>query len=164
MLRLLLLLPLLFGCGYHFVGKGELPGKVSSLAIVPFENHTQEPRLGDFFTAALREEFISRGPRVVPQAEAEALLEGEVVGLSLRSLAYDESAKARQYRATVEVAVRLVRRGDGEVLWEEKELRGSREFLVSGEVMMDEGAKEEALRRVAADLAEEIYFRLTEGF
>ena len=29
---------------------------------------------------------------------------------------------------------------------------------------MDEGAKEEALRRVAADLAEEIYFRLTEGF
>lgn len=163
-MRLLLVLSFLFGCGYHFVGKGELPGRVSSLAIVPFGNHTHEPRLGDFLTAALREEFINRGARVVPQAEAEALLEGEVVGFSLRSLAYDESAKARQYRATVEVAVRLVRRGSGEVLWEVKGLKGSREFLVSGEVMMDERAKEKALSRVAADLAEEIHFRLTGGF
>ncbi|RLA97297.1 MAG: hypothetical protein DRG32_03845, partial [Deltaproteobacteria bacterium] len=70
-----LFLVFFFGCGYHFVGKGRLPGEIGSIAIAPFENQTDEPHLGKIMEEALRAELIRRrGVKVVEEGSAEAIL------------------------------------------------------------------------------------------
>lgn len=161
MLRLLLLLPLLFGCGYRFVGAPYLPEGIRSIAIGEFQNLTAEPQLDSLLRRALREEFTFRGVPLVKSEEADATLEGRVIGISFRSLAYDESARARQYRATLQVDLRLVR--GRRVLWEGRGLTETETFNVRGNEILDDEAKDRALRKMAEDLAEEVYLRLATG-
>ena len=160
-----LFLVFFFGCGYHFVGKGRLPGEIGSIAIAPLENQTDEPHLGKIMEEALRAELIRRrGVKVVEEGSAEAILKGKITSLHFASLAYDEEGRAREYRASISLDLQLIRREGQEVLWEIRRLIGREEFRVRGDIALDEGRKEEALREIARDLAREVYLRMIEGF
>jgi len=161
----LLFLAFLVGCGYHFVGKGKLPGGINSIAIVAFENRTDEPHLGKIMEEAFRAELISRrGVKVVEEGSAEAILKGKITSLHFASLAYDAEGRAREYRVSISLDLQLIGREDQEVLWEIRRLIGREEFQVRGDIALDEGRKEEALREIARDLAREVYLRMIEGF
>ncbi len=160
-----LFLVFFFGCGYHFVGKGKLPGEIGSIAIAPFKNQTDEPHLGKIMEEAFRAELISRrGIKVVEEGSAEAILKGKITSLRFASLAYDAEGRAREYRVSVFLDFQLVRKKDQKVLWEVRRLTERKEFQVRGDIALDEGRKEEALREIARDLAREVYLRMTEGF
>jgi len=167
MLKKIALLFLAFsvGCGYHFVGKGKLPGGINSIAIAAFENRTKEPHLGKIIEEALRAELISRREvRVAEGESAEAILKGKITSLHFASLAYDAEGRAREYRVSVFLDLQLVRKVDQKVLWEVRRLTERKEFQVRGDVTFDEERKEEALREIARDLAREVYLRMIEGF
>jgi outer membrane lipopolysaccharide assembly protein LptE/RlpB len=154
------------GCGYKLMGReGEFPEGITSLAIGPLENQTKEANLGAIFVSALRKEFIFRHEvEIVSEQKAQASLQGTITSLTVRSLAYDEEARAREYRVTITLNLLLIRHGDDEILWRGDNIEGDWEYLASTNVIVEEGRKDSAVHKIAADLAEEIYIKIKERF
>lgn len=154
------------GCGYKLMGRGgEFPDEITSLAIGPLENRTKEANLGAIFVSALRKEFIFRREvEIVNEQKAQAALQGTITSLTVCSLAYDEEARAREYRVTITLNLLLIRKGDDAILWRGDNIEGESEYLASTNVIVEEGRKDSAVRKIAADLAEEIYIKIKERF
>jgi outer membrane lipopolysaccharide assembly protein LptE/RlpB len=155
-----------FGCGYKLMGRGgEFPEEITSLAIGPLENTTKEANLGAICVSALRREFIYRHEvEIVSEQKAQATLQGTIISITVRSLAYDEEARAREYRVTITLDLLLIRRGNAEVLWQGNGITGSEEYFASSDVMVEEGRKNAAIRMIADDLAETTYIKIKERF
>src|SRR4030042_6059507 len=109
---------LLWGCGYRMVGKEtHNPPGLNSIAIPTFVNKTFEPGIEIQFTQAFLREFIQdRRVKLVDRKEADSLLEGVVTSFNLRSVSYDRSGLALEYKATVVLDLTLKKRS-GEILW-----------------------------------------------
>jgi outer membrane lipopolysaccharide assembly protein LptE/RlpB len=154
------------GCGYHIMGRGgEFPEGITSLAIVPLENSTKEVNLGAIFVSALRREFIYRHEvEIVTENKADASLQGTITSITTRSISYDREARATEYRVIILLDLLMVRRGNGEILWRGNGIKGSAEYLASTDVIVEEGRKNTAIRKIADDLAEEIYIKIKERF
>jgi outer membrane lipopolysaccharide assembly protein LptE/RlpB len=154
------------GCGYHIMGRGgEFPEGITSLAIVPLENSTKEVNLGAIFVSALRREFIYRREvEIVTENKADASLQGTITSITTHSISYDREARATEYRVTIRLNLLMVRRGNGEILWQGNGIKGSAEYLASTDVIVEEGRKNTAIRKIADDLAEEIYIKIKERF
>src|SRR6185436_15914604 len=98
-----LVLPLILGvlvaagCGYSL--RGNLPAHIKTVAVPVFRNRTSEPGVENFLTGAVVEAFSTNGRlRVVRPDRADSILEGEVVGYQVQSIAYDPQANVQQYR------------------------------------------------------------------
>ena len=154
------------GCGYHAVGRGgAYPGGITSIGFFPLENRTTEPNLEAKLLAALRKEIISRRDiDVAASTSAQGVLRGKVTTFTTGSIAYDREARAREYRVTIGVDMELIRRRDGTLLWKGNNIQRHREYRASSEVLINEESKNNALRDLVEELAEEIYFRMKEGF
>ncbi len=154
------------GCGYHIMGKGgEFPEGITSLAIIPLENKTKEPNLTSIFTSALRREFIFRREvEIVAEEKAEAALQGSIDSINIVSIAYDEHGRAIEYDITIALDLRLVRRGNNAVLWKGDKIAATWHYKASFDVMVNEGNKNTAIQKIAADLAEKIYIMIKERF
>ena len=166
LLAIITLFSTTFGCGYQIMGRGgEFPEGITSLAIVPLENTTKEANLSAIFVSALRREFIFRREvEIVSEQKAQASLQGTITSITTHSIAYDEEARAREYRVIITMNLLLVRHGDGEILWRGDEIRGFEEYVASTDVIVEESRKDSAIRKIADDLAEEIYIKIKERF
>jgi len=145
----------LTGCGYSF--RGNLPDHIKTVAVPVFTNKTAEPAVETLLTSAVVEAFASNGRlRVVKPEEADAILDGEVVGYSVQSIAFDNQANVRQYRLMVTMNLRLrdVRRSS--ILFEQQSLREKADFLVQGAVSQTIGVEEGAVRSAATEIARSI--------
>jgi len=154
-LGLALLVVSLAGCGYSF--RGNLPDHIKTVAVPVFTNKTSEPAVENFLTSAVVEAFASNGRlRVVKPEDADAILDGEVVGYSVQSIAFDNQANVRQYRLMVTMNLRLrdVRRSS--ILFEQQSLREKADFLVQGAVSQTIGVEEGAVRSAATEIARSI--------
>ena len=154
-LGLALLALCLAACGYSF--RGNLPDHIKTVAIPVFTNRTAEPAVETLLTSAVVEAYASNGRlRVVKPEDADAILDGEVVGYSVQSIAFDNQANVRQYRllVTMNLKLRDVRRNS--VLFEQQGLREKSDFQVLGAVSQTIGAEEGAVRSAARDIARSI--------
>jgi outer membrane lipopolysaccharide assembly protein LptE/RlpB len=154
-LGLALLVVGLAGCGYSF--RGNLPDHIKTVAVPVFTNKTSEPAVENFLTSAVVEAYASNGRlRVVRPEDADAILDGEVVGYSVVSIAFDNQANVRQYRLAVTMNIRLrdVRRSS--ILFEQQNLREKADFQVQGAVSQTIGAEEGAVRSAATEIARSI--------
>jgi outer membrane lipopolysaccharide assembly protein LptE/RlpB len=154
-LGLALLVVGLAGCGYSF--RGNLPDHIKTVAVPVFTNKTSEPAVENFLTSAVVEAYASNGRlRVVKPEDADAILDGEVVGYSVVSIAFDNQANVRQYRLSVTMNIRLrdVRRSS--ILFEQQNLREKADFQVQGAVSQTIGAEEGAVRSAATEIARSI--------
>ena len=154
-LGLVLLAAALAGCGYSF--RGTLPEHIQTVAIPVFANKTGEPAVENFLTSAVVEAFSTNGRlRVVGADDADAILEGEVIGYALQSIAFDSLANVRQYRLIVTMNLRFrdVRRNT--VLFEQQRLREKADFQVLGAVSQTISREESAVRAAAIDIARAI--------
>ena len=97
---------LLTGCGYSL--HGNLPDRIKTVAVPVFVNRTAEPAVENFLTQAVVQAFSTNGRlRVVKPAEADAILEGEVVGYQVQALAFDPRANIQQYRLLVTMSLKM---------------------------------------------------------
>ena len=154
-LGLVLLAVALAGCGYSF--RGNLPDHIKTVAVPVFTNKTSEPAVGSLLTSAVVEAFASNGRlRVVKPEDADAILDGEVVGYSVQSIAFDNQANVRQYRllVTMNLKLRDVRRST--VLFEQQSLQEKADFRVLGAVSQTIGAEEGAVRAAATEIGRSI--------
>ncbi|PYO15434.1 MAG: hypothetical protein DMD75_02920 [Candidatus Rokuibacteriota bacterium] len=145
----------LTGCGYSF--RGNLPDHIKTVAVPVFTNKTSEPAVETFLTSAVVEAFASNGRlRVVRAEEADAILDGEVVGYSVQSIAFDNQANVRQYRLVVTMNLRLRDVKKSSILFEEQSLKEKADFQVMGAVSQTISGEEAAVRTAATVIARSI--------
>ena len=158
-LRVLLVLTagalLLAGCGYSL--RGSLPGHIRTVAVPVFTNKTQQPAVENFLTRAVVDAFVTSGRlKVVRLEEADSILEGEIVGYQLDSLAYDSRANVREYRLTVTLNLQFRDVRQNVMLWRQEGVQEKADFRVVGQVATTIAGEESALRQAAVDIGRAI--------
>jgi len=143
------------GCGYSF--RGTLPEHIQTVAVPVFVNKTGEPKLGSVLTNGVLEAFSTNGRlRVVRREDADAVLEGEVIGYSVVSISYDSNANVRQYRLTVTMNLKLLDMKKSAVLFEEHGLSEKADFNVQSAVSQTIAVEETAVRSAAIEIGRAI--------
>ena len=151
------------GCGYSL--RGNLPDHLKTVAVPVFQNRTAVPAVENFLTNAVVNAFATNGRlRVVAAAQADAILEGDITGYSLQSIAFDAAANVRQYRLTVTLTLRFrdVRRN--EMLFQRTGYSDRSDFTVPGTVAETIVATETALQLAATDIARSVVSFAIEPF
>jgi outer membrane lipopolysaccharide assembly protein LptE/RlpB len=152
---LALMLATLAGCGYSL--RGTLPEHVKTVAVPVFANKTAEPAVENLLTQAVVQAFSTNGRlRVVKPEEADAILEGEVVGYEIQALAFDPRASIRQYRLVVTMNLRFRDVQRKTLLFEHARFQEKADFRVVGVVSQTISREESALQAAAVDIARAI--------
>jgi hypothetical protein len=122
-----------------------------------FKNRTSEPGVENFLTGAVVEAFSTNGRlRVVGTAKADSVLEGEVTGYQVQSIAFDPRANVQQYRLVVTLNLRFRDLKRDTVLFEQQNLQERSDFRTLGVVSQTISREETALRAAATDIARAI--------
>lgn len=142
-----------------------VPAGISTVAISPPSNKTQEPQLSRLFASAIHKEINGRKElQVVASHKADAVLKGTITSFTTRSVAYDAEGRATEYRISMKLDFELIHREDGKMLWQGKNIEGHEEYRASTVVLVNERKKDMAIRKLAEDMAQTVYFRMKEGF
>jgi hypothetical protein len=154
---------LLAGCvGYHLGPvNGETAGE-KSIEILPFNNQTLQPRLGDAVTQALRERLQTDGTyHVATHGEGDIVVTGVITRYQRRGLSYlnNDVTTTDNYRVNVTVHVVARERATGKVLLD-KNVTGYTLVRVGTDLA---DAERQAQPLLAEDLARSITELLTEG-
>jgi len=154
LLLFLLALPV-GGCGYTV--RGTLPAHINTVAVPIFRNRTPEPAIESLITRAVVEAFSTNGRlRVVGSGQADAVLDGEITGYSVDSIAFDADANVRLYRLAVTVNLRLRDRRRKTLLFQQDGVREQADFRVQNAVAQTISREETALRVAATDIGRAI--------
>ena len=143
----------LLGCaGYQFVGDGPslLDAKYSSIAVMELENLTAEIGLGAACARALQAQ-VANTDRVVSSPQKSALvLDGVIVDVEDRALAFAGEPGARQLEAEVVIEVTVVAvAGDREVFRDQSV--GRARFSAAGDAAQNDGSRRAALVRACSE-------------
>ena len=151
---------LVTGCGYHVPGASDdwVGGKARTVYIRLFNNQTTEPFLENFVTDALIDE-LSRS-RVIKLTEnssyAELTLSGNVESFTSNALAFNSSDRITEYRATMNISVRLTDKNNNQTIWQDK-LRRSNDYLATVNKNLQLEGRRVSARQVAKRLAEDVH-------
>jgi len=119
------------GCGYSLAGRGSfLPDYIKVIGVPTFANRTSLFNLETQMTDKVRAEFIGRGKyRIVPDAQnVDAVLTGEVSGVSITPLSFTNQQLASRYMITMTARVELRDQRENKVLWENPALVFRQEY------------------------------------
>src|SRR6266511_175624 len=142
LLLLTLITALLAGCGYGV--SGSLPEHIKTVAVPVFKNKTQEPAVEHGITSAVVTAFVNSGRlKVVPLDQADAVLDGEIVGYAIEPLTFDRRLNAREYRLRVVLNI---------------------EFRVVGQVSDTISREEGAVRQAAVEIGRKLVTQVVDRF
>jgi hypothetical protein len=132
-----------------------MPAGITSLGIPTFTNQTQSYRLEQKLTRAVLSEFLSRTRMRVTStsADADAVLYGEIRSLSSSPVTFGQDTFASAFLVTVQVSVKLVRRSDGKILWENPDFMFRERYVLDPRVTEFFSEQNPALERLARDFA-----------
>jgi hypothetical protein len=154
---------LLAGCaGYHLgpVNGGEAREK--SIEVLPFNNQTLQPRLGDAVTQALRERFqVDVTYHLATQGDGDVVVSGVITRYHRQGLSYlsKDATTTQNYRVDVVAHVIARERATGKALLDKD---------VSAYTLVNVGmdlasAERQAAPLLAENLARNIAEKLTDG-
>ena len=93
----LILLPLLAGCGYYST-KSKTAKDIKSIAVTFFQNNTAEPNLEIAFTELVINNLLRDNTlKVVAEDDADALLEGSIVAFRNVPFSFNADLNAEEY-------------------------------------------------------------------
>ena len=122
------------GCLYGFAGGG-LPGHISTVAILPFDNQTPEPSLTQEASEAIREAMEQRlGLRASAEATADAVVRGAIlrytadIPLSFQGGQVGGNVSVTRRRVQISVRVEIYDQREGRVLWERSSIQVDGEY------------------------------------
>ena len=161
------------GCGYALAGRGSfLPDYIRVVGIPQLENHSTFSQVEQVLTEKIRIEFIGRGKySVVPDASgSDAVLSGEITGMSLQPVGYNEQQLATRYLLTMTMRVRFTDARTSAVLWsndaltfrEEYELSTRGNTAIEGAGFFDQ--ERSSVDRIAGDVARSVVTAILEAF
>jgi hypothetical protein len=125
-LLLLLVLPVMWGCGYRLAGRGAsiIPDDARTIWLPLFENTSTSPEAAGFVTESLRQGMVKRiGLELVfDGAAADLIMEGDVRSFQVKPLDQFEGGGTARYQVTVTVNLRLLDNRDNRLLYESRDL------------------------------------------
>ena len=143
------------GCGYST--RGNLPPHVKTVAVPMFKNLTPEPAIENVITAAVVNAFASGGKlKVVDVEQADSLLEGEITGYNVESIAFDPSINAQVFRLRVGLNVQFRDLRAHVILWRQEGLQERADFRVAGQVAQTIAVEQGAARQAALDIGRKV--------
>ena len=159
-------------CGYSLAGRGSfLPEYIKTIGIPTFENRTPIFNLETQVTQKVRSEFIGRGHyQIVPEAtNVDALLTGEVTGVTIQPIAVNAQQLASRYTITMSARVSLSDVRENKVLWENPSLVFRQDYEAqSNQTQLDPtsffGQDQNALDRMTTEFARTIVSAILEAF
>jgi hypothetical protein len=153
----------LTGCAsYHFGPVNGVIAGEKSIEILPFNNQTFQPRLGDAVTQALRERLQTDGTyHLATQGPGDVVVTGVITRYNREGLSYlnTDVTTVENYRINIIVHVTVRERASGKVLLDKN---------VNGYTLVHVGtdladAERQAAPLLAEDLARNIAELITEG-
>ena len=154
---------LLAGCaGYHL---GPVNGAVAgekSVEVLPFNNQTLQPRLGDAVTQALRERLQTDGTyHLATRGGGDIVVSGVITHYNREGLSYlnNDVATTENYRVGIIAHVTARETATGKVLFD-KDVIGYTLVHVGTDLA---DAERQSLPLLAEDLARNVTVLLTEG-
>ena len=143
------------GCGY--TAGGTLPPHVKTVAVPIFKNLTQEPAIETVITSAVVNAFVSGGRlKVVGVEQADSVLDGEITGYNVESIAFDPGINAQVFRLRVGLNVQFRDLRTHTMLWRQEGLQERTDFRVAGQVSQTIAIEEGAARQAAQDIGRKI--------
>jgi hypothetical protein len=152
----LLLLTLMGGCGYRVQSSvGKLPSGVQSVGVPTFRNLTYQYKLEQRLTAAVLKEFSARTrvPISSRSSDVDAVLLGEIRGISSSPVTFGSDTFASAFLVTVQLSIKLVRQKDGTVLWENSDYLYRERFQLNTKVTDFFSEEGPALDRLSREFA-----------
>lgn len=158
-----LVLCLFAGCAGYQLGpaNGAAAGE-KSIEVLPFNNQTLQPRLGDALTQALREELQTDGTfRLTAHDPGDVVVSGVVTTYTRAGVSFlsTDASTPQDYRIDVTAHVTARERATGKLLLD-KSVTGQTLVPVTSDLA---DAERQALPLLAQDLARNITGLLTEG-
>jgi outer membrane lipopolysaccharide assembly protein LptE/RlpB len=154
---------LLAGCGYSM--SGNLPPEIKTVAVPVFRNRTFLPGIENTLTSAVARAFANSGRlRLTSMEEADSVFEAEVLSYLLQETAFTVSENVTDYRVLVTLNVVFRDRRANRVLWQAEALTDKADFRAPRQVAPTFAINEEALQRVADQLAAKIVTFAIEQF
>ncbi len=163
---LLLVLPVLSGCGYALVGRGSvLPKYVKTVAINSFENRTTRPEIEQRVTEEVAREFSQRGRyRIVSDPKsADVVLDGAIQSWRTRPIQFSSAGRATRVETVVSIQATLRETRTDDILWNQSRLifREQYDIQEAGEFFDEETL---ALDDIAQGAAGALVTSILEGF
>ncbi|MBI4746436.1 MAG: LptE family protein [Deltaproteobacteria bacterium] len=161
----------LSACGYHLAGTvSSLPPDVKKIAIPLFSNKTLRPDIENQFTNALLDEF-AKGKKVVVVGEnvADAVVKGIITSFENTPISYKGGDVIQEYRVTVRLEVSLIKKADESVIWKDKNISYFSDYKTAHDIAIAaaniaEANRDAAIRKIAVDVARQLYSNILEGF
>ncbi|HVU09587.1 MAG TPA: LptE family protein [Verrucomicrobiae bacterium] len=153
----------LAGCAAYHLGpvNGETAGD-KSIEVLPFNNQTLQPRLGDAVTQALRQQLQTDGTyHLATHGDGDIVVTGVITKYDRRGISYLNSdvTTAENYRVNITAHVTARERDTGKILLD-KNITGFTLVHVGTDLA---DAERQAAPLLADDLAQNITGLLTEG-
>ena len=161
------------GCGYALAGRGSfLPTTIKTVGIPKLENRSTFFQVEDLLTEKIRAEFIGRGKyTIMPEAAgADAVLTGEVLGISVVPVGISDQQLASRYLFTVAMKMEFTDVRNQDVLWSndslifrgEYDLQTRGNVAIPGETFLDQ--ERSSVDRIATDVARTVVTAILEAF
>ncbi len=153
------------GCaGYHLgpVNPNVVAGE-KSIEIVPFNNQTLQPRLGDAVTQALRERMQTDGTyRLATRSPGDIVVTGVITTYRRQGVSFlrTDVTTAENYRVEIIAHVKARDRSTGKLLLDKTDVKGYTLVQVGTDLA---DAERQSTPLLAEDLARNITELLTEG-
>jgi hypothetical protein len=152
----------LAGCASYHLGPNLDKDENHSVEVMPFNNQTLEPRLGDAFTQALRERLQVDGTyHLDTHGDGDIVISGVVTGYKRAGLGYSgtDAITPENYRIEIVVHVVARERSTGKALLD-RDVKGHTLVHVGQDLA---SAERQAQPLLAEDLARNITELLAEG-
>ena len=153
------------GCaGYHLGPvKPDVVAGAQSIEVVPFNNQTLQPRLGDAVTQALRERLQTDGTyRLATRSPGDVVVTGVIMDYHREGMSFlrTDVTTAENYRVEITAHVTARDRATGKVLLDKNGVKGYTLVQVGTDLT---DAERQSLPLLAEDLARNVASLLTEG-
>ncbi len=150
------------GCSYKFNG-ASIPPSMKTINVRFFENNAQlvVPTLAQTFTEDLKERIRTQSRLAVVTGEADAIMEGKIVGYDIKPIAFQDNSRptAGANRLTITVNVKYTNNLDTGKVKTSFEQSFSRfvDFSLAGSTLQ---SQEQALiKKINTQLTEDIFNR-----
>ncbi|ABC76057.1 hypothetical membrane protein [Syntrophus aciditrophicus SB] len=164
----LILLWVVSGCGYHFVGgEDNIDPRIQKVFVDTFANRTSQAGLESLFRNAFIDQVLrsSRFQLAGRREEADAIIRGSIQRLNTTHLSYQTTDLAAEERVTVVMEVTLEERVSKKILWQNQNFSYYGDYPVaSGSLTATETERQSAIAKLAGDAAERAYSLMLSGF
>ena len=142
-----------------------MPEGIQSLGIPTFQNLTNQYKIEQRITDAVLREFKlrTRVPVLSKNSGVDAVLFGEIQGVSSSPITYGDSSFGSAFLITVKISAKLVRVKDSTVIWQNKALTFIDRYSINSDVQDFFSEENPALNRLAQSFAANLVSTILES-